>query len=168
MTAIEGCTPALPPLLQTDTGFLSSAMRPLVRRAWWAVAALLARSASTQGAPAPATKATVLRNPLPKKEKQEKPAETRCRRCRKSGAWLLSVRRRCCGCPPGSACSSVRCRCRVRWALLGAATGAGALSVVAVGRSGSPLGGGGGVGLPPFLCVARSCLKRSWGRRAQP
>src|ERR1035437_6888951 len=48
MTAIEGCTPALPPLLQTDTGFLSSAMRPLVRRAWWAVAALLARSASTQ------------------------------------------------------------------------------------------------------------------------
>src|ERR1035437_1452023 len=39
--------------------------------------------ASTQGgAPAPATKATVLRNPLQKKKTQEKPAETRCFCCR--------------------------------------------------------------------------------------
>src|ERR1017187_2256584 len=68
--------------------------------------------ASTQRAAAPGNKSNGFLQPFPKKRNSRESAQDRCRRCRKSGAWLLSVRRRCCGCPPGSACSSVRCRCR--------------------------------------------------------
>src|ERR1039457_6509003 len=79
--------------------------------------------ASTQRAAAPGNKSNGFLQPFPKKRNSRESAQDRCRRCRKSGAWLLSVRRRCCGCPPGSACSSVRCRCHrsgacllcVRW-----------------------------------------------------
>ena len=56
--------------------------RPLVRRAWWLLLLFLPACQHTETAPAPATKATVLRNPLQKKKTQEKPAETRCHRCR--------------------------------------------------------------------------------------
>jgi hypothetical protein len=61
---------------------------------------------------------------------------------------------------PGSACSPCagaaggcrRCRCSL---------------CVVLRRPRQPVAGGRGVGLPPFLCVARSAW-RSWGRRAQP
>ena len=89
------------------------------------VSAVLAPPASLahRGQRPPATGATVSTTLSQKKRNSRESAQDRCRRCRKSGAWLLSVRRRCCACPPGSACSSVRCRCHrsgacllcVRW-----------------------------------------------------
>ena len=61
----------------------------------------------TETAPAPATKATVLRNPLPKKKTQEKPAETRCFCCR-AAAGAAALCRSALPAPP-------LCRAGCRW-----------------------------------------------------
>jgi hypothetical protein len=130
----------------------------------------------------PATKATGLHTPLQKKKNSRESAQDRCRRCRKSGACLF------CRAPvpqrqpllPGRGLAAPR-------ALpLSPVRGLPALRALALpGPPPLPVlppwlpsvahgcrgGGGGGRGVAVaslFLCVARSCLKRSWGRRAQP
>jgi hypothetical protein len=60
----------------------------------------------TETAPAPATKATVLRNPLQKKKTQEKPVETRCFCCRASAGAAAAL-----GGPPAAVWLPVLPRC---------------------------------------------------------
>src|ERR1039458_425029 len=98
LAAVSVCCPVLPEAVvgasRATRGRLASTQgchRCSCRSPWarhWHCARGGCRCSSCQGrqhtggAPAPATQATVLRNPLQKKKTQEKPAETRCRRCR--------------------------------------------------------------------------------------
>src|ERR1017187_7535533 len=121
--------------------------------------------ASTQrgGERPPATKATGLCTPSPKKKNTGRvlPGSLLVLPVRGLPAVRALALGRFDGAGPGPAC----CACA------GAAGGCRwcrcSLCVV-LRRPRQPRWRGPGVGLPLFLCVARSCLKRSWGRRAQP
>ena len=78
--------------------------RPTVRRAWWLSLLLPARQ-HTEGAPAPATEATVLRNPLQKKRNR--------RSLRKHVAFVAAAVAGCCRCSrrPACCCVAAACRC---------------------------------------------------------
>src|ERR1035437_3953021 len=128
-----------------------------------------AASPAHRGQRPPATKATGLHTPLQKKKNTEKvspgPLLVLPGRGLASGAWLLSVRRRCCGCRrglPAFPCRCFFCRsgaCPLLWFSCVGVAGGGprcrcSLCVV-LRRPRQPRWRWCGVGLPLFLRVAR-------------